>query len=53
MATLKLRHRVGPRRLLIKELKDRKMQAFKFDVKGMSCGGCTSSVERASAALMG
>ncbi len=23
------------------------MQTYKFDVKGMSCGGCTSSVQRA------
>ena len=23
------------------------MQTFKFDVKGMTCGGCTSSVQRA------
>ncbi len=23
------------------------MQTYKFDVKGMTCGGCTSSVQRA------
>ncbi|MEP7057267.1 MAG: heavy-metal-associated domain-containing protein, partial [Caldimonas sp.] len=29
------------------------MQTFKFDVKGMSCGGCTSSVQRALSGLDG
>lgn len=29
------------------------MQTFKFDVKGMSCGGCTSSVQRALSSLDG
>lgn len=29
------------------------METFKLDVKGMSCGGCTSSVQRAISGLDG
>ncbi len=29
------------------------MEIFKLDVKGMSCGGCTSSVQRAISGLDG
>ena len=35
---------VESRRLLIKQSKGLEMQTFKFDVKGMSCGRCISSV---------
>ena len=29
------------------------MQTFKFDVHGMSCGGCTGSVQRALGKIVG
>ena len=29
------------------------MQTFKFDVHGMSCGGCTGSVQRALSKIAG
>ncbi len=29
------------------------MQTFKFDVQGMTCGGCTGSVQRALSGLDG
>lgn len=29
------------------------MQTYKLDVKGMTCGGCTSSVQRAISGLDG
>lgn len=29
------------------------MQTFSFDVRGMTCGGCTSSVQRALSELDG